>query len=313
MSGTGFIEAATSNSLNAVVGSLTDAAIITDIAGSINGKLRGLVVLALEAAAKIGAVTDPGVTTDANGSLSAKLRGLIILTIAQSAKLPASLGIKAAAASLSVTQATEDAARFPASLGSKADAASLPVTQSTEDKAVLSGMSGKLPASLGIKAAAASLSVVQATEDAARFPASLGSKADAAAFPITMSTEDKAKIPALGVAASAAASPVVLASDDAQLAKLTDGIFFDGSTAGGSRSFDGAQKTGALAAGRYVVSADQTCHVMTGPNASVAATVGGCTRVPADTVVGFVIDGTNDAFGAIKETTAGTLYYTKVG
>lgn len=56
-------------------------------------------------------------------------------------------------------------AKLPATLGSKADALSLAVTQSTEDKAVLAAMSAKLPASVGIKADAASLSVTQSTED----------------------------------------------------------------------------------------------------------------------------------------------------
>lgn len=140
----------------------------------------------------------------------------------------------------------ENTDALPAALGSAADAASLPVTQSTEDKAVLAAMSAKLPASLGIKAAAASLSVTQATEDAARMPASLGSKADAASWPVTMSTEDKAKVPALGVAASAASSPVVLASDDAHLGAVGTAADPDGVLHGQLRSI--AENTDALPA-----------------------------------------------------------------
>jgi len=113
--------------------------------------------------------------------------------VAVGVQLPATIGIKADAASLSVTQSTEDRAatvlrdsniadtdtattasaaslanieaQLPATLGSKADAASLAVTQSTEDKLIQTGMSAKLPATLGRKAEAASMSVTFSTED----------------------------------------------------------------------------------------------------------------------------------------------------
>jgi len=115
--------------------------------------------------------------------------------VAVGVQLPATIGIKADAASLSITQSTEDRAatvlrdadvalisaatvatavsaanieaQLPATLGSKADAASLAVTQSTEDKAIQAGISAKLPATLGRKAEAASMSVTQSTEDSA--------------------------------------------------------------------------------------------------------------------------------------------------
>jgi len=95
--------------------------------------------------------------------------------------------------------------------------------------------------------------------------------------------------------------------------KLLGGTFFDLSTAGSSLAYDGAVKTGALTPGLYLVSATTACHIKTGPQASVAATVGGCARLPEGAVFGVVIDVTNDTIGAIKETDAGTLYYTKVG
>lgn len=113
--------------------------------------------------------------------------------VAVGAQLPATLGIKADAGSLSVTQSTEDRVatvardadiglietattasavslasvdgKLPLTLGSKADVASLAVTQSTEDKAIQTGISAKLPATLGRKAEAASMSVTLSTED----------------------------------------------------------------------------------------------------------------------------------------------------
>lgn len=102
---------------NAVEGALADAAIVTDVAGTINGKLRGLVKLIVDkitvkldtgsnvvgkvgidqttpgttdqvsvatgqgAGATIGAVADAAVVTDANGTISGKLRGIIKLLV----------------------------------------------------------------------------------------------------------------------------------------------------------------------------------------------------------------------------------------
>src|SRR4051812_22244714 len=84
----------------------------------------------------LGALLETAPASDtASSGLNGRLQRIAQRLSSLIAQIPASLGIKAAASSLSVTQATEDAARFPASLGSKVDASSFPVTQSTEDKA----------------------------------------------------------------------------------------------------------------------------------------------------------------------------------
>jgi hypothetical protein len=62
----------------------------------------------------------------------------------------------------------------------------------------------------------------------AQLPASVGVKAVAASLSVAMGTEDAAKVPALGVAASAASSPVVLASDDAHLGAVGAAADADG-------------------------------------------------------------------------------------
>jgi CDP-diacylglycerol pyrophosphatase len=132
---------------------------------------------------------------------------------------------------LPVTSSSSSTTQLPASLGSKADAASLAVTQSTEDKAVLAAMSGKLPATLGSKADTASLAVTQSTEDkavlaalSAKLPATLGSKADASSLAVTQSTEDKAvlaaqsaKLPTLTKVAAATLTSVNSAATSATL------------------------------------------------------------------------------------------------
>jgi len=140
-------------------------------------------------------------------------------------QLPATIGIKADAASLSVTQSTEDrvvqdaiktaveasASSLPSALGIQADAASLSVTQSTEDRvltnrvvASVEGLEDQLPAALGSVVDASSLSVTQSTEDKViqdgiktavegledQLPATLGIKADTASLSVTHSTED---------------------------------------------------------------------------------------------------------------------------
>lgn len=97
------------------------------------------------------------------------------------------------------TEATlaAQSAKLPASLGEKARAASLSTAWSTEDQAVLTGLSAKLPSAIGSNADADSISVTWSTENSARIPASLGSKVDAASFPVTQSTEDKAALAAM--------------------------------------------------------------------------------------------------------------------
>jgi hypothetical protein len=155
--------------------------------------------------ALVGAVTETASATDtASSGLNGRLQRVAQRLTSLIAQIPATLGVKARTASLSVAMATEDAALFPASLGSKAAASAFAVALSTEDAAQLgsltetapatdtasSGLNGRLqriaqritslialvPASLGAKTAAASFAVTIATDDAV-----MGGTADAAA------------------------------------------------------------------------------------------------------------------------------------
>lgn len=77
----------------------------------------------------------------------------------------------------------------------------------------------------------------------------------------------------------------------------------------GSRTFTGVSaKTAELTAGRYLLSADKTCHVNAGASGSVTAAVGSAMRVPADTIVGLTVT-SGQAIAAIQESAAGTLYW----
>lgn len=64
--------------------------------------------------AVLGVTTDAAVSTSVAGTVSAKLRGIIVNLIAIAAQLPASLGIKASAASLSVAFASDAVLPNPA-------------------------------------------------------------------------------------------------------------------------------------------------------------------------------------------------------
>ena len=90
--------------------------------------------------------------------------------------------------------------------------------------------------------------------------------------------------------------------------------FFDLSTAGVTRrTFTGVTaKTAALTAGKYVICADQDCHVRTGPQASAAATLDDF-FLPAGVPMGAIIDATNTAFAVIQDTTAGNLNMVRIG
>lgn len=79
-------------------------------------------------------------------------------------------------------------AQLPATIGIQADAASLSVTQSTEDRAATVLRDANIALiETATTASAASLSNIEA-----QLPATLGSKADAASLAVTQSTEDKA-------------------------------------------------------------------------------------------------------------------------
>lgn len=157
-----------------------------------------------------------------------------------SAQLPASLGIKAAANSLSVVLASDGVLPLPTGAATSA--------LQTSGNASLTSIDGKTP-SKGSAAMAASSPVTIATDDTlltaldtaldivagdttsmdGKMPAK-GSAAMAASTPITVATDDtmiqaldtavdaiSTKTPALGSAAMAASSPVTLATDDTVL------------------------------------------------------------------------------------------------
>lgn len=121
---------------------------------------------------QVGALTETAPATDtASSGLNGRLQRIAQRLTSLIALVPASLGSKAAAASLAVTQSTEDAAQ----LGSLTETA--PATDTAS-----SGLNGRLqriaqrvsslialvPASLGSKAASSSFAVTQSTEDAAQ-------------------------------------------------------------------------------------------------------------------------------------------------
>jgi hypothetical protein len=100
----------------------------------------------LETALGITTETAPASDTASSG-LNGRLQRVAQRLTSLIAQIPATLGVKARTASLSVAMATEDAALFPASLGAKAAASSFAVTQSTEDAAQLGSLTETAPAS----------------------------------------------------------------------------------------------------------------------------------------------------------------------
>lgn len=105
------------------------------------------------------------------------------------------------------------------------------------------------------------------------------------------------------------ATAATLALEATQIAS----IWFDLYTyaTGTALAFDGAVKTAALAAGKYLVSATTGCHITVGPQASVAATANDL-FLPANTIIGVTITAVNDTIGAIKDADAGNLLYRRV-
>lgn len=101
--------------------------------------------------ARIGDLTETAPATDtASSGLNGRLQRIAQRVTSLIAQLPASLGVKARTASISVAMATEDAALFPASLGAKTAANSLAVTLATDDAAVATlGATGDAAASAG--------------------------------------------------------------------------------------------------------------------------------------------------------------------
>lgn len=191
------------------------------------------VTLSSENVAAIGSLTETAPATDtASAGLNGRLQRLAQRITSVIGQLPASLGQKAAAAALAVTQSTEDASQIgsvtetapatdtansglngrlqriaqrittmltllPATLGSKAAAASLAVTQSTEDAALIGALSETPPANdtanSGLNGRLQRVAQ-RLTTLIQLFPASLGAKAASASFPVTQSAEDAALI-----------------------------------------------------------------------------------------------------------------------
>lgn len=134
-------------------------------------------------------------------------------------KFPISIGPKTAAGALAVTIASDDAA-----LGTKIDAAPALGAGGVGVNGWLSTLALRLPASLGLKASAASLPVVLASDDAqigTKPTASTALGAGATGLIGWLATVRDVLITSLpatlGLKASAASLPVVLASDDAQI------------------------------------------------------------------------------------------------
>lgn len=187
---------ATDDQVNTGIGSLTETAPTTDIASSgLNGRLQRLaqrlttliaqhpsalgstaaassmaVTASTEDIARVGAITETAPATDtASSGLNGRLQRIAQRLTSQIALMPASLGSKAAASSLAITQSTEDAAQL----------GSLTETAPTTDTAS-SGLNGRLqriaqrvtsliallPTAIGRTTSAGSLSVVHASDDA---------------------------------------------------------------------------------------------------------------------------------------------------
>jgi hypothetical protein len=169
---------ASDDDLITAVGATADAKVDTDAAGSVSGKLRGMVSRMVELIALLpasigrktmaqslgvtlasdddlvavaGAAADAKVDTDAAGTISGKLRGMVSRFVELIALLPASIGQKAKAASLAVTLASDedalpitdnggsltmDSTQLPAALGQTVMANSLAVTMASNQSAV---------------------------------------------------------------------------------------------------------------------------------------------------------------------------------
>jgi len=123
-----------------------------------------------------------------------------------------------------------DAAGRVLNVGSAAMAASAPVTVATDDTQ-FGAVGAAASATGGVHAQLRSIA-----DNTDTLPTTIGRLAAASSLSTALSTEDAAKVPALGVAASAAASPVVLASDDAQLGAVGAAADVDGHVHGQLRS-----------------------------------------------------------------------------
>jgi hypothetical protein len=154
--------AALSAKLPATLGSKADSASLAVTQSTEDKAVQAAI------AAVAGTTSGAAVTTDATGTIQQYLRGIITKMVAQ---LPASLGAKAASASLAVTGSTEDSAL----MGSLTETAPASDTASSGQNGRLQRIAQRLtslialvPASLGSKAAASAFAVTDSTEDIAR-------------------------------------------------------------------------------------------------------------------------------------------------
>jgi hypothetical protein len=129
------------------------------------------VALSDEDVAQLGSVTEAAPGTDiASSGLNGRMQRLAQRLTSLIGLLPASLGAKAAAASLAVTRSTEDAAQIGAltETAPGTDIASSGLNGRLQRIAQrLTSLIALVPASLGVKAAASSFAVALSTEDAA--------------------------------------------------------------------------------------------------------------------------------------------------
>jgi hypothetical protein len=175
--------------LDAVATQTTAAAILAKIiaAPATEAKQDSTITL-------VGAVTETAPATDtASSGLNGRLQRIAQRLTSLIALVPASLGSKAAASSLAVTQSTEDAAQ----LGSLTETA--PATDTAS-----SGLNGRLQ-----RIAQRITSLI------ALVPASLGQKAMSASFAVTLASDDPLSV--LQSASSASITSLASSATSAQL------------------------------------------------------------------------------------------------
>jgi hypothetical protein len=191
----------------------------TTLLTSMNATLNTLNLSTDGLEAALGIITETAPASDtASSGLNGRLQRIAQRLTSLIAQVPATLGVKARTASLSVALATEDAALFPASLGAKAAASSFAVTQSTEDAAQLGSLTETAPAS---DTASSGLNgrlqriAQRITSLIALVPASLGQKAMTASFAVTLASDDPLTV--LQAASSASITALASSASSAQL------------------------------------------------------------------------------------------------
>ena len=167
---------------------------------------------------------------------------------------------------------------------------------------------GGLEEKLGVKTAAYSIPVTLASDESTHAVKGAG----------TAGSPDSAVVTVQGIA-SGTTIPVTAAAgtnlNTSALALETSQVglaWWDLSVDGATLAYDASSKTGALTAGKYILSASTNCFINTGPSGSVVVTTATGLRLDVGVLIGIIIDGTNTAIAAIKENTAGTLNYKRI-